>query len=106
MTGGRRVKDERELHSAYQLRPGLRDHQDVSRIRVDRAERRLVGGQILGRVHPIPGGAELISGEQAHDGGDIAGLRPAQNHRGAAQFNGRQIVHHPSLPEEPSDRSG
>jgi hypothetical protein len=34
----------------------------VSRIRIDRAERYLVGGQVLGRVHPIPGGAELISG--------------------------------------------
>jgi hypothetical protein len=76
--------DERELQGAHRLLPRLRDHQDMSRIRVDRAERYLVGGQILGRIHAIPGGTELISGEQGHDGGDIAGFRPAQNHRGAA----------------------
>jgi hypothetical protein len=69
--------DERELQGASQLPPRLRDQQHVSRICVNRAERRLVGGQVLGRVHPVPGGAELIGGEQAHDGGDIAGFRPA-----------------------------
>lgn len=49
------------------------------------------------RVHAIPGGAELVGGKQAHDGRDITGFRPAQDHRGAAELNGRQIIHRPSL---------
>ena len=53
---------------------------------------------IMAAPSPRPGGTELISGEQVHDGRDIAGFGPAQNHRGAAQLKSRQIIHHPKLP--------
>ena len=97
-TSARQPGDERELHRARQLPPGLRHHQYVRRIRVDRAERLLIRGQILGGVHPVPGRPELIGGKQAHDGRNIGGLRPPQNHRRGAELNGRQIIHRPSLP--------
>lgn len=41
--------------------------------------RRLVDSQILRRAHPVPGGAELVVGEQADDRRNVAGPGPAKN---------------------------
>ena len=46
---------------------------------VDGAEGPLIGGQILSRVHAIPGDAELIGAKQIDDGGNIADLGLAQH---------------------------
>ena len=72
--------NERELHGRYQLPTRLRDHEKVRGVGVDGTEGPLIGGQILSRVHAIPGDAELISGKQIDDGGNIADLGLAQHH--------------------------
>ena len=72
--------NERELHGRYQLPTRLRDHEKVRGVGVDGTEGPLIGGQILSRVHAIPGDAELIGGKQIDDGGNIADLGLAQHH--------------------------
>jgi hypothetical protein len=86
--------DERELHGGDWVPAGQGDYQEVSGIGVDGVERPLADGQILGRVHAVAGGAELV-GEQVHDAGNVAGLGPAQNHGRGAQLQGGQFVHGP-----------
>jgi hypothetical protein len=93
----RQPGDERQLQGGDQLRSVLsdRDHQELSGIGVDGAERPLVRGQIPSRVHAVPGRPELVGGEQVHDGRNIAGVRPAQNHGRAAQLHRGQFTHAP-----------
>lgn len=53
---------------------------------------------VLRRADAVAGGAELVGGEQVHDAGNAAGLRPAQDRDRGAQLHGGQFVHTPSLP--------
>jgi len=90
--------DERQLHRGSDVIAGLRDHQDVSRVAVNGLERAPVGQQVTGRADAVPGGAELIGGEQAHDRSQVITYRPAEGNRCRAQVKRCQNLHPPSLP--------
>jgi hypothetical protein len=76
----------------------LRDHQQVRRIAVDGFKGRLVRREVLGCLHPVPGGADLVSGNQVDDRRKVDGLGPAKGDRRRAQFECFQNFHIPSLP--------
>src|SRR5262249_9573671 len=76
----------------------LRDDQNVGRIAVNGVERAPVGDQIIGRADAVPGGTELVGGQQAHDRGQVIGYRPAPDNRYRAQVKRGQNIHPPSLP--------
>jgi hypothetical protein len=91
----RQPGDERQLQGGDQLRPGLRDHQELGGIGVDVAERPLIRGQILGRAHAVPGGPELVRSEQVHNRRNVPGLGPPQNNGRTVHIHRRQITHDP-----------
>lgn len=97
-TAASQPRDERQLHGAHEFLPCFRDHQEMSRITVDRAERTLVGGQVLRRLHAIAGSAKLVGGDQTDDAHDVAGFRPADNDRRSAQLENVESIHRLSLP--------
>jgi hypothetical protein len=74
------------------------DQQQVRRIPVDGFKGRLVRGQVFCCLHPVSGGADLVSGNQVDDRRKVDGLGPAKDDRGRGQFKCFQNLHIPSLP--------
>ena len=95
---------EGQLHRGRDVRAGLRDDQQVRRVAVDGLEGRLIGSQIPGAAYAIPGGAKLISGQQAHDRGNITGLGAPDGDTGRPPVQRLENLHLPSLPASHSGR--
>lgn len=93
-----KTRKEGKLHRGHDVMARLRDYQQMRRVAVDGLEGGLIGGQVFGAANPVSPGTELVSGEQAHDLGDITGPGAPQGDTSRAQIKRFQDLHPPSLP--------
>ncbi len=71
---------------------GVGDQQELGRVLVDGLESPFVGLPVGLAADAVAGSAEVVGGQQSHQGGQVGPEGPAQRHLGAVQVDHGQHV--------------